>query len=44
MKEEKKVMYERMRQYDKDLENKNILERKCQELEAQIFQMKSEFE
>ena len=35
MKEEKKVMYERISQYEKEVEDKNNLMSRVQELEAQ---------
>ncbi len=34
MKEEKKVMYEKMYRIEKELENKASTDRKCQEMEA----------
>ncbi len=42
MKEEKKVMYEKMQKIEKDLENKASAERRCHELEAQVNKLQQE--
>lgn len=40
MKEEKKVMYEKIHKYEKELENKASSDRKCQDLEGQLEKLK----
>ena len=42
MKEEKKVMFERISQYEREMQEKNNFERKIEEMEAQESELRVE--